>query len=221
MQTTYLNKFIDYSKNKTAYIPIGTLEWHGNHLPIETDFLVAQRICEIMARKIPGYILPPIFLGSGTKKKVKGKWLIGMDKFLNKKLSGNLYYLEPDFFAQIIVNLSQNLKAQGFEKITVITGHSGAGQKGALKLAQRKIRDLIIIDPYEILAKHGIEIEHADENETALFWACYPEEEAVSRKIKIGENDDYFRFLGHDPRLKASLRLGKKLLNLITQDIVA
>lgn len=73
MNTTYLKKFNDYAKKKIAFIPVGTLEWHGNHLPIETDYLVAQKICEIISKKIGGYVLPPIYLGSGTKKKIKGK----------------------------------------------------------------------------------------------------------------------------------------------------
>jgi creatinine amidohydrolase/Fe(II)-dependent formamide hydrolase-like protein len=44
MKTTYLKEFINYATKKVAFVPVGTLEWHGNHLPIETDFLVAQKI---------------------------------------------------------------------------------------------------------------------------------------------------------------------------------
>lgn len=219
MKTTYLKEFENYSKNKIAYIPIGTLEWHGNHLPIETDYMIAQKICEIIAKKNSGYVLPPIYLGSGTKKKIGGKWLIGMDKLLKKKLAGSLYYLEPELFSNVLVNLGRNLEQQGFTKILIITGHGGWGQAKALKLAKRRMRKLSIINPYDILEEKGVHFGHADEYETSLFWACYPEEEAKSRKMKIPSNDDYFKFLGYDPRKKASLKLGKKILKDIVDNL--
>jgi creatinine amidohydrolase len=219
MKTTYLKEFINYSDKKIAYIPVGTLEWHGNHLPIETDFMVAQKVCEILSKKVPGYVLPPIYLGSGTKKKINGKWLIGMDKYLGKKLSGNLYFLEPDFFAKVLVSLGNNLMNQGFEKIFVIAGHSGKGQRKALLLANKKLNNLVIVDIYDTLDERSMNIEHADENETSLLWACYPEEETKSRKIKIDKNNDYFKFIGYDPREKASLKLGNRILKWVIKDL--
>ncbi len=219
METTYLKRFINYSAKKTAFIPIGTLEWHGNHLPIETDFLVAQKICEIISKKITGYLLPPIYLGSGTKKKINGEWFIGMDKYLKKKLPGNLYYLEPDFFSKVLVKLGNSLVGQGFRKIFVITGHGGRGQMRALMLAKKKLKNLVIINVYDVLEEKGMAVEHADEYETSLFWACYPEEERKSRKIKIKKNDDYFTFIGYDPRKKASLKLGNKILKEIISNL--
>ncbi len=142
-----------------------------------------------------------------------------MDKYLEKKLSGNLYFLEPDFFAKILINLGNNLVKQGFEKVYIITGHGGMGQTKALSLAGKKLKNLIIINPYDILEKKWSHIEHAGEYETSLFWACYPEEETKSRKIRIKNSDDYFRFLGYDPRVKASLALGNKMLRDIAKGL--
>lgn len=219
MKTTYLKEFDNYAAKKIAFVPIGTLEWHGNHLPIETDYLVAQKICEIISKKKDRYVLPPIYFGSGTKKRIKGKTYIGMDKYFGKKLSGSLYFLEPDFFAKVLFNLGNNLVRQGFDKIFIITGHGGKGQMKSLSLANKKLKNLIIINPYDILEKNGLDIHHADEYETSLFWAYYPEEETRSRKIKIKNNDDYFKFLGHDPRMKASLKLGNEMLKDIIKGL--
>lgn len=215
MKTTYLKEFIDYSKKKIAIIPIGTLEWHGSHLPIETDFLVAQRICEILSKKISGYVLPPIYVGSGTRKRINGEWLIGMDKYLGKKLPGNLYFLEAEFFSKVLANLGNNLVSQGFEKIIVITGHAGHGQMKALSLAGKKLKNFVIVNPYDILKKNGMDIEHADEHETSIFWACYPGEEKESWRVKLNKDDDYVKYLGYDPREKASIKLGNKMLKEI------
>lgn len=220
MKKTYLKEFINYSKRKIAFIPLGTIEWHGNHLPVETDFLVAQKICEVISKKIPGYVLPPIYLGSGTKKKIDGKLYIGMDKYLKKKLAGNLYFLEPEFFSKVLINLGNNLVSQGFKKIFIITGHGGKGQMKALSLAKKKLKNLIIINPYEILKEKGMEIEHADEYETSLFWACYHEEARKSLKVKLDKDDDYVKYLGHDPREKASLKIGNKILGEIIVNLM-
>lgn len=219
MKTTYLKEFNKLKKTKIAYLPVGTLEWHGNHLPIETDYLVASKICEIISKKIPGYVLPPIYLGSGSKKKIGGRWLIGMDKYLKKKLSGNIYYLEPEFFAKILIKLADNLKDQGFQKIFIITGHGGRGQMKALAMAKNKSKNLFIINPYKILEKKLEKVGHADENETSLFWTCYPEEMKKSINIKINNQDDYFRYQGYDPRKRASIKLGKQLLSEIIKQI--
>jgi creatinine amidohydrolase len=208
--TTYLKDFKKFSQKGVAYIPIGTLEWHSTHLPIETDFLVAQKLCEIVSQKFFGYILPPIYLGSSTKKKIKGKWFIGMDKFLEKKLAGNLYYLEPELFVEVLTNLCNNLLGQGFRKIFIITGHGGRGQAKALALVKKKMKKIVIINPYDILGEKITKIDHADEYETSLLWACYPEEEKNGRKN--GTDADYLRYKGYDPLKKSSLKLGQKVL---------
>jgi creatinine amidohydrolase/Fe(II)-dependent formamide hydrolase-like protein len=177
--------------------------------------LVAQKLCEIISKKKPGYVLPPIYMGSDRKKKVAGELLVGMDRHVGKKLQGSVYYLEPKFFSELIINLSNNLIDQGFEKIILVTGHAGSGQIKALKMAKKKVKNLSVCNPYETLEKNGINIEHADENETSLFWACYPEEEKGIRKIKLKKDDDYVKFLGYDPREKASMSLGKKMLKIV------
>ena len=205
----YLKDFEKMAKKGIAYLPMGTLEWHGNHLPIETDYLIAVKLCEILAKKIPGYILPPIYLGTDKHKIVKNEKLAGMDRYLGKKLPGNLYYLEPALFEKMIVAFGKRLKEQRFKKIFMIAGHAGSGHLKTLARAVKKQPGLILINPWENMS---IEAKHADEYETSIFWACYPKEEKISRSRKIPATDDCFRFYGYDPRKYASLAIGRKIL---------
>ena len=46
-----------------AYLPLGTLEWHGEHLPLGSDGLQSQGFFERLARKVGGIVLPMLFLG--------------------------------------------------------------------------------------------------------------------------------------------------------------
>jgi len=216
MKTTYLKDFKDYSQNKIAFVPLGTIEWHGNHLPIETDFLVAQKICEILSTKTRGYVLPPIYLGTDKMRVKGGKKFVGMNAKLGKELEGSLYYLKPHILLKMIDNLVINLIKQGFSKIYLITGHGGSKHIEVLNKIEKKYKNVILLNPFKFLS---INASHADEFETSLLWACYPEEEKKSRKMIIGKDDDFVRFKGYDVREKASLAIGKKMLGEIISNL--
>jgi creatinine amidohydrolase len=52
------------AKAPILYIPIGTLEWHGNHLPVGTDALKAHELCLSAVRRTGGLVLPPFYYGT-------------------------------------------------------------------------------------------------------------------------------------------------------------
>lgn len=215
MKTTYLEEFIKYSQNGVVYIPLGTIEWHGEHLPIETDFMVAQGICELLSKKVKGYVLPPIYLGTDKSKRIKGKYFSGMDRRLEKKLQGSVYYLKPQLFYKILVSLVQNLISQNYNKIIIVTGHGGSKQVEFLEKINENYSEVIFLNPYTNLKEsYG---GHADIGELSLFWALYPEEAKKSIKRKISKNNDCFNYIGHDPRKKASLILGRKILKQVIE----
>ena len=46
-----------------AYLPIGTQEWHGVHMPFGTDFMTATYFAERLARTVGGVAFPPLYFG--------------------------------------------------------------------------------------------------------------------------------------------------------------
>ena len=48
-----------------AYLPLGSLEFHGPHLPIGLDALNAHSLCVAAAQKTGGIVLPCIYQGIG------------------------------------------------------------------------------------------------------------------------------------------------------------
>ena len=210
MKTTYLKDFAGYAKKRAAFVPLGTIEWHGNHLPIETDFLVAQKICEILAKIHKGYILPPIYLGSDGKERIGNKELIGMDVNLGKRLPGSLYYMKPSVFFAMVESLVLNLIGQGFTKIYLVSGHGGSKQLEVLEKVAQKYKEAIFLDPYDGLS---VDLHHADEYETSLLWACCPAEMQKGMRIRLQAKDDYVKYRGYNPLSRASLKIGKKILN--------
>ena len=48
-----------------VYIPLGTIEWHCEHLPVGLDALTAHGVCLGAAHADGGVVLPPLHYGTG------------------------------------------------------------------------------------------------------------------------------------------------------------
>jgi creatinine amidohydrolase len=55
-------------KCPVAYIPIGTLEWHGPHNPVGADTLQAEGLALLCARKAGGLVFPPLYYGESRSE---------------------------------------------------------------------------------------------------------------------------------------------------------
>ena len=51
-----------------AYLPIGTIEWHGEHNPVGLDTLKIHRLLEMCAQKIGGLVFPPLYYGENREE---------------------------------------------------------------------------------------------------------------------------------------------------------
>jgi len=48
-----------------VYMPLGTIEWHAEHLPVGLDALTAHGICLRAAARSGGLVYPPLHYGTG------------------------------------------------------------------------------------------------------------------------------------------------------------
>ncbi|MBU0609653.1 MAG: creatininase family protein [Armatimonadetes bacterium] len=46
-----------------AYLPVGSLEWHGPHMPFGTDYMTVTYLAEQAARCFGGVVFPPVYYG--------------------------------------------------------------------------------------------------------------------------------------------------------------
>jgi creatinine amidohydrolase len=51
-----------------AYLPIGTIEWHGPHNPLGTDSLLAHALAVRCARAGGGLVFPPLWYGESREE---------------------------------------------------------------------------------------------------------------------------------------------------------
>jgi creatinine amidohydrolase len=88
-----------------AYVPIGTLEFHGEHLPFGVDSFEAHGLCLRAAARSGGVVLPPVYLASGC-----------LD------LPYTLTF-EPELVAAWVGATLGQLAGRGFRAVVVLTGH--------------------------------------------------------------------------------------------------
>lgn len=210
-----------------AYLPLGTLEWHSNHLPLGSDCLHSQGFLKELAAQVGGIVLPPLFLAPDTnvKKLPDGSELYGMDcvdlpdpdhKYPPQQLPGSAYYVPNDTYGIIVEAALKQLARAGF-KIVVAHGHGPARdyfrdhiepwkQKFGLQL-------FTCHSPKEFLDKGmGLPNDHAGKTETSLNLAFNPHlvhlENLSADKWPVGVG-------GQDhPKTTASAELGRKIIDL-------
>ena len=81
-----------------AYLPLGTLEWHGEQLPLGSDAIISEGVMCECARRFGGIVLPPVHLGPDrAAPRPAGGFLQGMDMAgvtaPNRQLDGSCYWV--------------------------------------------------------------------------------------------------------------------------------
>ena len=62
-----------------AYLPLGTLEWHGPHMPLGADGIQSKELFVRVAEKVGGVVLPILFMGPDRVFHDHEKSFYGMD----------------------------------------------------------------------------------------------------------------------------------------------
>lgn len=212
-----------------AYLPLGTLEWHGLHMPLGADGLQSKGIFEIMARKTGGIVLPMLFLGPDRAEEKDGVNYYGMDYYsfeegCVQQLEGSSYYVNEDLFKKILDSIISNLKRAGFQMV-IAHGH------GPSMEAFRSEHDYYIekygMPTYTLgdlgsEGDEGLMTDHAAFNETTLVMGLRPE---LVDMTEILEDEIPVAIWGKDPRNTASEETGKRIIaeniEMLTEKIKA
>src|SRR2546429_1013834 len=164
--------FIRSQKWEVAVLPFGATEPHNLHMPYGTDNYeveaVAQRACEV-AYKAGARVtlLPTIPFGVNTN---------------HLKIPGALACsVTPTTLLHLLTDLVDSLERQGIRKVLLLNGHGGNELKPLMRELHHRTKVFLCLcdwfrmaaDVYpKIFEKPG---EHADEVETSLGLAYFPE----------------------------------------------
>lgn len=207
-----------------AYLPLGTLEWHGEHLPLGSDGLQSYGFFIQLAERAGGIVLPMLFLGPDRMEEVDGKELYGMDtlgegmaeerRYKNQQLAGSAYWVPEETFRTIIEATLKQLKRAGF-RIVVAHGHgpsTGFFNKNAAEWKEKFGLETFVCWGSEYdRSGMGIQVDHAAMNETSLVMALRPE---LVQMDRLSEERWPVGVSGRDPRKFASAKLGNKIIEL-------
>jgi len=93
----------------TAFVPVGTIEAHGKHLPLGTDVYIPERIAEVLCSKVGGVVAPSISYGVTRS-------LIAYPGSLT---------LRPETFKSLVKDVAVSLAKKGFKHVVFVNGHGG------------------------------------------------------------------------------------------------
>ncbi len=212
-----------------VYLPLGTIEWHGEHLPLGSDGLQSKGFFELVAKEVGGIVMPMYFLGPDATKIVDGKKLIGMDFYGAKEKglseqqnAGSAYWVADSLFVMMVEATLVQLKRAGF-KIVVYHGHgpsTSTMQKHAKEWQEKYGLKMLNCWDENSEEGMGIMVDHAAMNETSLVMALRPELvqmenlPADTSIVPVG-------LLGKDPRIYASPQIGKQIIKGQKERMVA
>ncbi len=159
-------------EHSLCIVPTGSLERHGEHLPLGCDMIIAHTVACLAAELEPAVVFPPQIL---------------MQAHESACFSGTVNY-PSDFAIKAFSLLLKSIAANGFTKILAVNGHGGNSHMleyfamsnldkdegytfyhfniygSVTEEEQRVIDALWESSPYG----------HACEMETSLFMACCP-----------------------------------------------
>jgi creatinine amidohydrolase len=99
------------ARNVPVLIPAGVVEYHGPHLPIGTDFLIANAVCEEVERQCECVVGPPLSLGPTSE------WAGGPE-------DGEIDF-DPEALFVYAREMLRRIAAMGFRRIYVLQHHQG------------------------------------------------------------------------------------------------
>lgn len=184
-----------------AVLPLGVLEYHGEHLPVGMDTLAVTKALELLEQELPLVILPPFYYGAASYavEPPEGKGTLHVDSRELLPLARGLFrsllrvgfrnihffihHQSENFAAGMPTDLAFKLAAREalFEFLERERGEGWWGDSG---MADYYARQSAGSDPFNWIQGHPLmapevaahyPFDHAGKGETALMLALCPE----------------------------------------------
>ena len=171
-----LDGYIAGNGQKTAILPIGSVEQHGPHLLLGTDGFIAHALAALTAQKLGGVLMPMLPFS----------WIGGLRPF-----AGTID-MPPFITGEYMEQVSVGILGQGFDKLVLVNCHGG-GREMVYSVARRVFKKTgkPVITEYpsnfysawpeimDIWAQHGIDHD----------WACFEASKLLGALEYMGEHE--------------------------------
>jgi creatinine amidohydrolase len=175
LSTFEFQKILEKNEKTVIILPIGAVEEHGAHLPLNTDslqpeFITERVVSELREESIDILIAPPIRYGICNA---------------TRNFAGTIS-LSFDTFRAFIQEVLEELGRHGVKHIVVLSGHAGRVHMAALRVAGEAVLEkypdikLMLLSDYDIIYKYIDEKfpawdGHAGSVETSRIMAIKPD----------------------------------------------
>jgi len=194
-----------------VYVPVGSLEWHGEHLALGNDALKMHALCCLAASKGGGVVYPPVYYC------IPG--LCNADP--SRYTHDSTFYGEPAVLKGLLLSTLRGLERVGFKVAILTTGHTPREQIEMMKEVARDYDGAMKVHgtcDMEFADEINFTSDHAAMWETSLLWHFHPGLVDLTR-LDRDPAVKPFNVYGKDPRTEASPSLGAKAADIIARDM--
>ena len=180
-----------------CYLPLGTLEWHGEHAAVGLDALKAHAVCVLAAERSGGLVVPPIYWSADWREDLPDAGYLtgGIERGERYHVPGNMFWLRPETFHNLLLDVYEAMRRRGFRAIVVLSGHWSIEHNIAViratgeefRRAHPKTRWMLMTDQ-EVVPDLHYPVEHAAGGETSLLMAIRPDLVALDKTFETGRS---------------------------------
>ena len=158
----------DSAPKLVAILPVGSVERHGDHLPLGTDTLEAETVASMVSEKMGAHLFPPVWYGSS----------------LSLRRFGGTIDVEPNSLHSYVKSIIREILRNGYLLVVVINGHGGNSyilREVAREVASEfRERAIMVIDWWKDVGQKVRETlfespGHAGEDETSVMMSIAPD----------------------------------------------
>ncbi len=209
------------AQRSLIYLPLGTIEWHCEHLPVGLDALTAHGLCLRAADRSGGLVWPPLYYGTGGDHG-DYPWTVMMPgtDALEAVLDHTLSRL-ADMKVETAVLFSGHFADEQLEMIDRMAKAWATGKQHPMKVRAEAVNRFDIAD---------FPPDHAGRFETTLLAGLWPGTIDLGTLPPAGAEDEtidrhdpkhpIWGVIGADPR-SADLGQGDWLVNSISDQLAA
>jgi creatinine amidohydrolase len=154
------------------YLPIGSLEWHNEHLPLGTDTLLAIELAARLCRHVGGVVLPGIWWNTGDCHNAYCT-----------------YHMPEAYYRAALKMVCTGLRPIPARLLVLVNGHGGGYQKESMPLIADELNQegfpmkAVVADAYTLGLNAACRIDHAATGETSFALAMIPQLVRMEREI--------------------------------------
>jgi creatinine amidohydrolase len=199
-----------------CYLPLGTLEWHGEHAAVGLDALKAHAVCILAAERSGGLVVPPLYWSADWREDLPdGDYLTGgIEHGERYHVPGSMFWLRPETFHELLLDIYEAMRRRGFRAIVVLSGHwsiahniAAIRETGEAFLRAHPKMGWLLLTDQEVASDLHYPVEHAAGSETSLLMAIRPDLVALDKVFETtrslrhyyAEEPEHLRRRGETP----------------------